>query len=269
MIDENTAVISGYRIRRLSNETRSTVESDLASGKYDGIGFNPHRGWVGDLKDFLGTGLKLRALSLPFADKLGLDGALINCQKELELLSLSDFTGKVHIESKCLKVLGLLVKPGITLGILPALRTLNLTKANEHTLQAASVGARNLTTIYLNGGSIKSLSSLGDLSELQSVELSNLRRLDGLSPLSNCPKLEELTLYSVRTSQKLEAELARLKTLRVLRMANCGVVDDLSFLDSLKLEDFRCLRTKITARDHNLLSRIKTVYLDKYQREGF
>ena len=269
MID-NTEAMAGYRIRWLSSETPSAVDTALRAGDYDGIGFNPydgigldaHKGWTGNINEFFSMQLPLKALALPFADRVGFTSKLIeHQQQQLEMLLLSEFTGNVHIESRSLKVLRLLVMPDITLGSLPMLQTLYLRESTKDLLCELGVKASGLTALELNGGSIESIEGVGALADLVRVELSNLKKLKTISPLSHCSKLEVLVIQSVRGLTNLEETLKTLKSLRVLRIIDCGKLDGFDFLDGLKLKEFRCNRTKVSSRKHPALARIETVFV--------
>ncbi len=258
---ENNELIDGVQVRWLSTESLDAIIAALEKREFGGIGFNPYRGWKGNLATCLGRFLPINALALPFGDRIGLNGGWISLHDQLRVLLLSEFTGKAHINNDKLEVLRLLVKPGITFGSLPKLVTLYLRNPNNHTLIDLNSKTERVETLQVNGGSVSSIEPWGKLANLRYVELSNIRKLRSLSPLSACGKLEVLTLESLHGLHDLESSLKQLTSLRVLRLIDCGSIPSLDFLEALNLEEFRCSRTKIVIRDDSRLIGINNVFV--------
>lgn len=253
--------IDGYRICWLSNEIQAAVVKALLQGDYDGLGFNPYNGWAGKGAELFNGELRAKALVFPFADRIGFDGEWLRYQSNMEMLLLSEFSGIACIESRALRVLRLLFKPSITFGDLFSLEALYIREPASDLLLQLPRNAPGLTTLQINGGSLSRIEGIEMLRRLKNVELLNLKNLKSVSELSGCIQLETLIIRSVRAVHDIERTLANLKSLRVLRLIDCGTLDNFDFLESLKLDEFRCSRTKVLTPHNPALSQIKTVFV--------
>ena len=261
MTIEQTEVVDGYRVRWLTTETKASVKEALSSGDCDGVGFNPYRGWSGNVADFLNEPLGAKALLLPFADRVGFTGELLSCQRNLEMLLLSEFSGVAHIQGESLRVLRLLLKSGITLGGLPSLHTLYLRDPTSGLIQQLPEKVNRLAVLQLNGGALSTIEGVERLQGLKHIELLNLKKLKSISPLAKGLRLHTLIIESTRGLNDLECTLRALESLRVLRLIDCGMIESFGFLDRINLDEFRCSRTKVAQPHHPALSRIKTVFV--------
>jgi hypothetical protein len=261
MIDTTTETIDGYRVRWLSTETVDSVAAALENGLYHGIGFNPYKGWSGSIASYLASGLPLKALVLPFADKVGFSAEMIGRQTGLEMLLLSEFSGSSRIESTSLRILRLLIKPGVVFGALPSVGTVYLREATNDLLNDLTSKAPHVRVLELNAGTFSSLAGVEDFLELERLALWNLRKLRSVAALSKCCGLKSLSLEMVRNVEDLEETFACLKALRNLGLLDCGKLKSLEFLSALNLEEFRCVRTKVPSQKHPALARIPTVLI--------
>jgi len=259
MIDTTTETIDGYRIRWLSTETTASVEASLQSGDYDGIGFNPYKGRSGSIAGYLAAELPVKAIVLPFADKVGFSGEMLGPRPELEMLLMSEFSGSIRICSTSLRILRLLVKPGVAFDALPSVEKVYLREATNELLNELSSKAPHVRVLELNAGPFSTLSGVESFFELECLALWNLRKLRSIEELSKCRNLTSLSLELVRNVEDLEETFTHLKALRNLSLLDCGKLKNLDFLDVLNLEEFKCARTRIPSRNHPALARIPSV----------
>jgi hypothetical protein len=262
MTSEIFETIDGYRVCWLSDEVRSIVLARLLKGDFDGIGINPYNRWSGDLGELLSERLGAKALVVPFGDRIGFTGDLLEKQSGLEMLLLSGFSGTARIDNISLKVLRILYNPSMEVGKLPSLKTLYIREPSILFMKHIYDAAPNLQRLELNSGPIKSLHGCKMLRSLMHIELSNLRKLNSISELAEVPHLNSLIIESSKVITDLHNTLGVMNSLRVLRLIDCGTIEDFSFLDSLNLEEFRCTRTKVLQPDHPALARINTVFID-------
>jgi RNA polymerase sigma factor (sigma-70 family) len=112
------------------------------------------------------------------------------------------------------------------LGELQNLRELDLGQVEDAGLR--EIGRlRNLCVLRFNGWRVSDagLMELTGLKELRRLELYDARRVaDGLRALDQLPNLEELTLTGGIDDAGMR-QIAKLKSLRVLHLANCEVTD--------------------------------------------
>ena len=229
--------------------------------KYDGIGFNLPLGWSGNLPSYLSEELPIRAFVLGCPDKIRFSGKLIEKMASLEMLLLTKFDGIVRFEGSTLRVLRITFGPGISFGEVPSLATLAIRDSTPSLLREIGEKAKNVTSLELTAGSCTTLDGVEGLFGLKRLELSYMKKLNSISLLSRCPALEELIIESVRNLTDLQSTLAKLSSLRVLRLLGCGSLENFDFLADLNLETFACSRTKVASKKHPALARIKSVYV--------
>lgn len=105
--------------------------------------------------------------------------------------------------------------------------------------------AKRLETLRLSGAEKvgdASLAVLGKLGRLRILELAGCRAVTdaGLEGIRELPKIEELDLSRIQLSDKGTQHLARLRTLKALRL-NCTAIPDISMLHIVALGDLECL----------------------------
>ena len=105
-------------------------------------------------------------------------------------------------------------------------------------------GMKQLETLHLTGGGLRSLDGVEDLPMLRSLEVFASRKFSDLSPLSGAPWLRRLWLESCKRVDDIEP-VRGLAKLRVLGVMGCGDIDSLSpirqltLLERLALSDTR------------------------------
>lgn len=256
-----TEVIDGYQLLWVADEPLATIDAGLQSGAFTGIGLNPFTGFVRDFSVVNSLASVPKAIAVPYGDRIAFDPAYLTQEGDIEMLLLSGFSGAVHFATDRLRILRVEVNKAMTFGALPALTLLYLQGVNKSTLPALVGKADCLQTLEINGGNIVQLEGIEAFATLKKVEISFCRPLKDITLLAKLPHLQELTIESCKKIENLPETLSHLKRLRILRVLDCGVLDDLKFLDDLKLHEFRCGRTRIKNRQSDAIKNIPVVYI--------
>lgn len=261
----------GYRIKALINESADDVRKDLEAGKYDGVSFNPYGsdfrssapGWTGDINLFLEAGLPLKAISIPFADRVGLNLKILDRIPDLEMLLLADFSGCARISLPSLRVLSIGLTDKLSLGNMPNLKIGYIANASSEHIENLAQVAPLLEELSLVDSSITDISGLAGLSQLASLELAHLPKLRDISCLQNLPSLKVLRLEAVRRICGLEAALAALTSLRELYLCQTPAISSWQWLSCLHLEVLRCVSVQVPGDDHAVLRSIPDLHIPR------
>lgn len=93
---------------------------------------------------------------------------------------------------------------------------------------------------------LSDISFVSNMPELECVILT-LTTVKDLSPLTNCPNLTWLELVGCGSLKDI-SPLAQMKNLKYLNISQTGV-SDITALENLPLERFRCVKAKVTEND--------------------
>ncbi len=258
----NIEIMYGYRILAASTETTSEVDAGLRGNEYDGLVYTFPFDWDGNLPLLLSKNLPLKALAVTCPAKLHFPSDISGKMSALEMLLLSDVGGEIRFEGNTLRVLSISFGPSLRFGEMPSLTTLSIDSCTSNAFRDICTKAKNISRLELVGGGCATLDGISDLMGLRSLELSCMNKLRSISVLAQCPRVEELIIYSVRNIEDFYCTLWKLPSLKILRLISCGELPDFDFLENLELNNFVCSRTKVASKTHPALARIKSVYID-------
>lgn len=255
----NTESIDGYKIRWVSSESVQGIEKSLEAEDYEGIGLNPYKGDIQNLREIIGSSVSLRALALPFANKVGMTSDYIGRQSDLEMLWLSDFDGPIRLGNDSLRSLRVKFSKNIEIGKLPSLRSLFLFEAPELDLSSLAERASRVESLEITNSRVDSIGGIDGFADLRVLELAHLKNLRSVASLARCPKLEVLRLESIKKTEDLAETLGRIGTLKELHLFDCGTLESLDFARVIGLEKLRCAKTRFKRKDEAILSAISDV----------
>lgn len=258
---QTNEIIDGFKIRWLSSEPIDEVARLISSGEIDGIGLNPYRGWNGKASEAIEKCLTAKAIVIPFADRIGLKEGAIEQMTELKMLLLAEYSQNLSLNNPSLVVLRLMSKGAVSASKLNCLNTLYMREPTSKALDDILCAAPNTETIEINSGKLPNLAFLARAQGLKSLSLFNVKSIKDFGALSTCGKLEALTLDTVKNIDALVKTVSQLKSLRSLKIINCGALEDLEFLEGLNLTEFRCIRTNIHKKESAAIQRIVTAVI--------
>jgi hypothetical protein len=233
----------------------------MVRGEADGLTLNYARGFVGSDLGFLDSGLGVRRLKLLDRGIADL-GPIARLGGSLETLSVQaassaelDLGALPHLRS----VAGEWALISGTLGSVDALESVITWRFDESDLHAFRdhVGLQRLT--IKEAPYLESLAGVGDLSELSVFVVGLARRLSDISDVAGpaSSSLREFKLESCSAISSLD-DVEHLCELRVLGFSECGEIESLAPLDSLRhLEEvYAWGSTRIVDGDLSPLARL-------------
>ena len=125
------------------------------------------------------------------------------------------------------------------------LKNLNLSGHKPKSKDLSELGMfGELETLELVSSSIDSLTGIEHLSNLKSLGLFSCRKIRSIKELKFSENIKELRIEGCRNIEDYSA-LEKAAKLKKLIIFDCGSIDNIRFIDSLNLDYFVCLKTKI------------------------
>src|SRR5438270_4024688 len=226
LLTEKVEEIDGYRILRITNEPIPDVDRNLRSGTYDGLALNPFIGWKRDFHALDELSSTPKALLVPFGDRVVFDPQFVERRKQIEMVLLAEFSGKIRFASDALRILRIQYTKNMTIAELPALRLLFLGDALKSTLIGLTGKFDALEALEINQGKLANLSGVESFPRLKKLDISYARTLSSISSVGELPNLKALTIESTKKISDLPGTLSKIKSLKVLPLLDCGGLDD-------------------------------------------
>jgi hypothetical protein len=255
-------LVDGYKILHAKEQSVAEIEYGLVNGAFEGLSLNAYAGWTGTFCDLLRMSVAPKALLVPFGDLIGFDAKCLRIWGALQMLLLSEFSGEIHFESANLRILRVLVTGRMRFVALPNLELLYMRKSADRTIESLVAKAPRLQILELNAGRLKTLAAIVHaFPYVTRMELVNIRTLTDIADIKQLKSLHSLTLKGTKKIERLEKALTDARTLRILKLIDCSPLEELIFLRSLNLEEFKCIGTPVKRVDEPALQRIPNVYI--------
>jgi len=231
----------------------------------DGVGINPwsKTPFKGNSLAFLEKIPELRALAIQNAKKF--DTTPLMTLKKLQYLSIGedefffDFSGFTELE----ELRTFWHKKSVFPAIMHYMKRLYLWKFKSPTKTCMELPeCPELDTLELIQGNFTSLKGIERYKKLKHVEIYYCPKMTDISALTLLPDLEFLHIGNC--SNILNHEItAKIKTLRVLRLCDCGKMQTIKFIEQLpQIEDFRFVGTNVEDGDMTPCFKLKSVGYD-------
>ena len=125
------------------------------------------------------------------------------------------------------------------------LKKLNLSGYKPKSKNLSKLGMFDeLETLELVSSSIDSLTGIEHLQNLRSLGLFSCRKIRSIKELKFSENIKELRIEGCRNIEDYSS-LEKAAKLKKLIIFECGSIDNIRFIDSLNLDYFVCLKTKI------------------------
>ena len=252
---------AGYRLIDCSLEILLADNQRVLKGEVDGFNINPANKWNGRSEDLQMIAEKVKVLSFPLADKVGLTAELLSRYKLLEKLYVAECSLPLTFESACLREFGVGLNKRMAFGNLPKLEFLYLRNVSSPLDPPSWPNLASLKYLGIVLGGVENLAGLERLHKLVHLDISYLKRLVSITTLKDLP-VKHLWIQACSKISDWGSVLPTLRSLQSLRIINCGVLKDLSFLLRLNLREFRFGQTKVLDGDLSLLDRVPYVAFD-------
>ena len=254
--------IDGFRIAWIALGDLGYAKEAVHANEIDGIGLNPYSGWDGTPDDINRLPTRVRAMAVPFGDRVGFSQQCLDRFTNLEFLWVGESKERWKVSLRDLRVLRLQFDRNIVFGELPRLGLLGAFRLDKRWTAAKMPRAPSLERFEANQGNCSSLSSISGYRRLRAVNIANLRKLESIEDLAELSTLEFLRIESCKVIKDLEKVISSLSGLKTLQLIDCGELDSLAFVAGLELNEFLFGRTVVRNGDLSVLDRIGTVAFD-------
>ena len=262
MTEKMIRSMAGYVLVECSlSSLKADNKRVIEKGEIDGFFINPHNKWDGKPEDLHRITDQVKALNIPVADDIGLTVTHLSRFKLLEYLYVAECSLPIKFESPCLRELGIGLTKRMTLGSLPNLEYLYLRNVNNPNTPPSWPEMPKLRYLALVLGGLQTLEGIDRLETLAHLDISYLNRLESIAALRELP-IKHLWIEACSKISNLPEVVSALRGLNSLRIINCGVLKNLSFLSNLSLQEFRFLGTKVLDGNLSLLDKIPVVSFD-------
>lgn len=254
--------VDGFKLAWIGAADIESIALSLSRGDIHGLGVNPYSGWDGAPDDFARLPTSIRALAVPFGDRVQFKQYHLDRFTSLEFLWISESKERWKVSSSELRVLRLDFDRVIVFDDTRNLSLIGVFRLGKTWTSSKMPRAPKVERIEINQGNCTSLDCIAEYARLRQIEVSNLRKLESIDVLAGMSGLEYVRIESCKSIQRLEQVIGALPSLRKLHLVDCGELPSIGFVQGLALEEFLLGRTMVLDGDLSVLDSIGTVAFD-------